>query len=407
MTKLSPSQIELLTRGAKHSQNILSPSRRMYSPHGLYGYPARFSPFFAANAIEAISKVGDAVLDPFMGSGTTVIEAIRSGRSALGVDISPISGFISDRLFRDTPVATLKKSVTVANRLCEYLRARDVNKIDADQDVLALLNLGEESLRHIASPLFFIVKEARLENGEVGKLLRAFALSAGQWALDGRKSTPSTDEFLDRFEFVAQNFSANIIGFSQASQERWGTSSWHHHAQRRVGDSREVLMREAAGAKRYDALVTSPPYPGVHMLYGKWQVLGRKETRAPQWIVGAKDLLQDSSFTLAPRKAEAGEYFQAISDVFAQSRQLLRDGALSVHMVGFSKPEIQVDQYVKAVEGVGFKEIRFADEESQDGRLWRDVPSRKFYAQSNEGAQNTSKEVCLVFSTKTQKKPKN
>lgn len=405
MTKLSSEQIKLLKAGASNKQNILSPSRRMYSPHGLYGYPARFSPYFASSAIEAISTRGESILDPFMGSGTTVIEAIRSGRSSLGVDISPISGFINDRLFRDTPVATLNSAVVVANRLAEYLRARDSSKLQIEEELLSLLNMGDESLRHIAAPLVFIVKEARSENGEVGKLLRAFALSSGQWALDGRKRIPSKDEFLDRFEFVAQHFSSNITSFSQACQERWGSSSWHHFAQRRIGDSRLVLHREGSSGNKFDGLVTSPPYPGVHMLYGKWQILGRKETRAPQWIVGAKDLLQDSDFTLGPRRSSEEEYFRAITEVFEATRPLLKDGALSVHMVGFSKPESQVMNYVKSVEAAGFREVNIADSESSDGRIWRSVPSRKFYAQSNNAAANTSKEVCLVFTTKTQKKP--
>ena len=30
-----------------------------------------------------------------------------------------------------------------------------------------------------------------------------------------------------------------------------------------------------------DLVVTSPPYPGIHMLYHRWQVDGRKETDAP------------------------------------------------------------------------------------------------------------------------------
>lgn len=31
-------------------------------------------------------------------------------------------------------------------------------------------------------------------------------------------------------------------------------------------------------------ILTSPPYPGVHVLYHRWQVQGRKETPAPFWI---------------------------------------------------------------------------------------------------------------------------
>lgn len=50
--------------------------------HNFYRYPARFSPQFARAAIEVFSEPGDVVLDPFMGSGTTLVEASALGRLA-------------------------------------------------------------------------------------------------------------------------------------------------------------------------------------------------------------------------------------------------------------------------------------------------------------------------------------
>lgn len=43
--------------------------------HNFYRYPARFSPQFARTAIELFSKPGDVVLDPYVGGGTTIVEA--------------------------------------------------------------------------------------------------------------------------------------------------------------------------------------------------------------------------------------------------------------------------------------------------------------------------------------------
>ena len=57
--------------------------------HQFYTYPAGFSPVFAGAAIESLTKKGDLVLDPFMGGGTTVVEAIRHGREVVGVDLNP------------------------------------------------------------------------------------------------------------------------------------------------------------------------------------------------------------------------------------------------------------------------------------------------------------------------------
>jgi tRNA G10 N-methylase Trm11 len=47
-------------------------------------------PDLAAHAIKAYTAPGDLVLDPMCGSGTTLVEAVRSGRDSFGVDIEPI-----------------------------------------------------------------------------------------------------------------------------------------------------------------------------------------------------------------------------------------------------------------------------------------------------------------------------
>lgn len=63
--------------------------------HNFYRYPARFSPQFARAAIEVFSEPGDVVLDPFMGSGTTLVEASALGRHSLGSDISALAVFLA------------------------------------------------------------------------------------------------------------------------------------------------------------------------------------------------------------------------------------------------------------------------------------------------------------------------
>jgi len=60
-----------------------------YLTHCYHRYPAKFIPQVAARLIREHSKPGDAVLDPFMGSGTTLVEALVHGRRARGIDINP------------------------------------------------------------------------------------------------------------------------------------------------------------------------------------------------------------------------------------------------------------------------------------------------------------------------------
>jgi site-specific DNA-methyltransferase (adenine-specific) len=52
------------------------------------GHPAPFPRELPRRCIKLFSYVGDVVFDPFMGSGTTLIEALLNNRKAVGVDIS-------------------------------------------------------------------------------------------------------------------------------------------------------------------------------------------------------------------------------------------------------------------------------------------------------------------------------
>src|SRR5262245_18223421 len=73
------------------------------STHSFYHYPARFSPDSARAIIDAFSAVDDWVLDPFMGGGTSIIEALAAGRKVIGVDINALAHFVA--LVRTTPLS--------------------------------------------------------------------------------------------------------------------------------------------------------------------------------------------------------------------------------------------------------------------------------------------------------------
>jgi DNA modification methylase len=52
-------------------------------------HPAPFPVELATRLVRMFSFTGDTVLDPFLGSGTTMIAAMRSGRNSVGVEIDP------------------------------------------------------------------------------------------------------------------------------------------------------------------------------------------------------------------------------------------------------------------------------------------------------------------------------
>jgi hypothetical protein len=66
------------------------------SIHKTHWFPGNFIPQIPAALIEVLSRPGDLVLDPFGGSGTTVLEAARLGRPSLYVDAVSACAFVAE-----------------------------------------------------------------------------------------------------------------------------------------------------------------------------------------------------------------------------------------------------------------------------------------------------------------------
>lgn len=65
--------------------------KSLYSTHGWHSFPAKFPPQLPRSFITELTTPGDIVLDPMMGSGTTLVEAVLLGRIGVGADIDPLA----------------------------------------------------------------------------------------------------------------------------------------------------------------------------------------------------------------------------------------------------------------------------------------------------------------------------
>ncbi len=62
-----------------------------YASHNYHAFPAKFPPQLPRLFIEGLTLPGDVVLDPMVGSGTTIVEAFLTGRRGIGVDLDPLA----------------------------------------------------------------------------------------------------------------------------------------------------------------------------------------------------------------------------------------------------------------------------------------------------------------------------
>jgi DNA modification methylase len=66
-----------------------------YGPHGIHEYRGKFFPQLVKALMNVAGVHGGLVLDPMCGSGTTPVEAIFAGNRAIGLDMNPLSVFVS------------------------------------------------------------------------------------------------------------------------------------------------------------------------------------------------------------------------------------------------------------------------------------------------------------------------
>jgi hypothetical protein len=363
--------------------------------HDFYKYPARFSPTFARVAIETFTKPGELVLDPHVGGGTSLVEARASGREAIGVDISPLAEFVARVKCIIYSEAELDRLETWARRLPAVvdIHARSV-EFSEYAELGYYKHLDHPSRWRLRKGIEQAVASAiRLGRPRLEAFGRCAVLRTAQWALDGTRRVTSIDEFRD---FLSETVNQMVEGARdlRAAVEgngRHPVTVIHRSAAGLEDDERVADMR----APRL--VLTSPPYPGVHVLYHRWQVDGRKEAPLPFLIANKLDGAGSSYYTMGDRKyPELRTYFENIRATMSSVAALSDSRTVIVQMVAFSEPKWQLRRYLNAMEEAGLMEMFLpALHSERDGRLWRSVPSRRWYSQQR-GKTPASQEVVLI-----------
>ena len=376
--------------------------RRTASPHEFYRYPARFSPEFVAAAIDAFSAPGDLVADYFVGGGTTLVEARRAGRLAVGTDINSMSIFVSRAKTRLYSGRDLAEVEAWADRAVE---SRASHRPDVDGTILHVPNFDEPGLaEQRAALLNGISALGGVSTRPARELARCVLLRAAQWAFDMRGEVPDVEGFRSA---IVENATAMVFAAAAATTR-------YRAADRKVpahGLPRSLVLHQGLpGVSAHPALanhptprlvLTSPPYPGVYVNYHRWKLRGRKETPLPYVIAGANDGNGLAYYTMSARSDRTqAKYFEHLRAAFGDVVSMCDRGTWVVQVVGFNDVADHLDRYLRVLADVGLDEVTFDElATDEDGRLWRDVPGRRWWARAGQRSAvvpNTSREVVLV-----------
>ena len=114
-------QQQVLIEGLVPSGGLIKRKESNYATHGLHPYKGKFYP----QLVRALINLGNidppaTILDPFMGSGTAVLESRLMGYDAIGVDLNPLAYVIAHAKL---------SALDLDGQLMEYLTAELWNRL--------------------------------------------------------------------------------------------------------------------------------------------------------------------------------------------------------------------------------------------------------------------------------------
>jgi DNA modification methylase len=306
------------------SERDLPERERTKHVHRLHPYLGKFIPQLVEALLERHVAVGARVLDPFAGSGTTLVQSLESGRSAVGVDIAAFNGLLMQVKTRRYNLLVLEHDLRDALRRLEASDlATDCYKdSDASEYVRAWY-----APRAAAELLFFRGIVDDYEHADVMRVILARAARSARrtthfdldfprepqlepyWCHKHRRTCRPVEEaqkFLVRYTLDTLQ---RIKEFARVRDRSCDAEVLH-------GDARELDL-----GGPYDALLTSPPYPGLIDYHEQhryaYELLGLDDRRELEIGAGAA----------GTSRAALDAYSSGIAAVLENCRRALRPGA--------------------------------------------------------------------------------
>ena len=242
----------------------------LYATHGLHAYAAKCPPQLVKYALTYYSKRGDTVLDPMVGSGTTLVEAKLSGRNGIGFDIDPIAKLIAEVKCTVIPDYKLETAFdTLIKRV-----AADIAEMQSELSCLKIregIELPEfynrdywfsEKVAASLAILSFHIRETKMSRNVRNFFWVAFTslILAKTSVANARDIVHSRHHFLkhEKTPDVLEKFTARIktmrkqmLDFSSCCNQQISIKS-----KIKLGDARSL----AQSSESIDLVFTSPPY---------------------------------------------------------------------------------------------------------------------------------------------------
>ena len=277
--------------------------------HGFHPYPGRFHPHLPRTLLREFAEGRDfSILDPFMGGGTTLVEALAQGHTAYGSDLNPIAvGIAKERTRRRSPEEAQRALQTLAEMGRQVIAAKGRGWFDPKYNVLRAYHPP-----HLFAELTqWCMRCERTQNEDIRETLRmVFSSAVVKFADQASDSRPPRFPRGSSVRASSSGRSASEESSSKKSAAARGNASSAagvHYPKgavtaficdkgRQLIEAQGALYQQAppsaptpkcvaedarllrglAQDAPFDLILTSPPYPGVydyskqHQLRMRW-----------------------------------------------------------------------------------------------------------------------------------------
>jgi DNA modification methylase len=233
--------------------------------HGIHAYTAKLIPQIPRYFIEKYTQKNDIILDPFCGSGTTLLEARLLGRNAIGIDINPLATLISEVKTNQIDINELSFAIRLVKeniRNCngkanvdfpnkDYWFAKKAQK-ELSKIKFCIEHLKDKFNDNI-NKFFFVcfssvIRKSSYADPRMAKTYKSKRVI--EKIKDGWMPTP--------IKYFEEALDKNFERIKALSEHLNGSNNYVKVFQ---GDARETsAILKHHGIKKVDFIITSPPY---------------------------------------------------------------------------------------------------------------------------------------------------
>lgn len=298
--------------------------------HGIHPYPAKFIPELPREIIQECTKERNVILDPFCGSGTTLLEACIAGRKSIGIDSNPVATLISRAKTTALTGEELERIEILIARLIEidYLSVRA-------SWIPSTPNLNHWFQPNVITELSWL-KQFILDNSQGN--LQTFLLCV----FSSIVVNVSNQESNTRYAAIEKNFtdgtviSAFLRKLKQESRRIAQISKMRtviKNTPKIIHGSTDMISSDLVPNNSVDIVITSPPYANSYdyYLYHKWRMawLGYDIKKAQDDEIGSRH--EHSS-----KKAPISVFENKMIPVMRNISRMMKPNKLAYFFVGDS-----------------------------------------------------------------------